>query len=263
MCTEHGHPGEQCTAFGRSGSCCATLGMPGRMFVGESDCPALGREGVRLRGSGVGPASVASLTTCTPEGAPVTWRAGLALVRALSGARLGLPAGMATVQQEVQQLVRTRADLRGRGRTVTCTDGRGWTCCRQMACKRSAVRARLAPLVRSQIRTNRTASTAAKYSNGGRVGRRTCVRIGHLPRLGLLAGHRIPGANRRWSVCHLGKSLSHRSRDSCRRVTTGPPGGPFPPVTVAAFASSPVALALLAVRSTPRSRVRWPGPRVR
>src|SRR5450631_2311048 len=36
---------------------------------------------------------------------------------------------------EVQQLTRTRGDLRGRG----------WTCCRQMACKRSAVRARLAP----------------------------------------------------------------------------------------------------------------------
>ena len=43
------------------------------------------------------------------------------------------------------QLTRTRADLRGRGRTVTCTERRGWTCCRQMACKRSAVRARLAP----------------------------------------------------------------------------------------------------------------------
>ena len=48
------------------------------------------------------------------------------------------------------------------------------------ACKRSAVRARLAPLVRSEIRTNRTASTAAKYSNGGRLGRRTCIRTGVL-----------------------------------------------------------------------------------
>ena len=47
---------------------------------------------------------------------------------------------------EVQQLTRTQAYVWGRGRTVTCTDGRGWTCCRQMACKRSAVRARLAPL---------------------------------------------------------------------------------------------------------------------
>jgi hypothetical protein len=96
--------------------------------------------------------------------------------------------------REVQQLTRTRADVRGRERTVTRTDGRGWTCCRQMACKRSAVRARLAPLVRSEIRTDRTGSTAAKYSNGGRVGRRTCVRIGHLPPAGLLAGHRSPDA---------------------------------------------------------------------
>jgi hypothetical protein len=28
---------------------------------------------------------------------------------------------------------------------VTCGDGRGWTCCRQMACKRSGVRISLAP----------------------------------------------------------------------------------------------------------------------
>ena len=46
---------------------------------------------------------------------------------------------------EVQQLTRTREALRGRGRTVTCTDTRGWTCCRQMACKRSGVRISLAP----------------------------------------------------------------------------------------------------------------------
>jgi transposase len=61
----------------------------------------------------------------------------------------------------------------------------------RMACKRSAVRARLAPLVRSEIRTIRTVSTAGKYSNGGRVGRRMCVRIGHLLPAGLLAGHRL------------------------------------------------------------------------
>jgi hypothetical protein len=46
---------------------------------------------------------------------------------------------------EVQQLTRTRAHSWGRGRTVTCGDGRGWTCCRQMACKRSGVRISLAP----------------------------------------------------------------------------------------------------------------------
>jgi hypothetical protein len=85
------------------------------------------------------------LTGCTPENAPVTWSTGLTLVRAWFGARLVPAAGRERYSTEVQQLTRTRGDLRGRGRTVTCTDGRGWTCCRQMACKRSAVRARLAP----------------------------------------------------------------------------------------------------------------------
>ena len=141
---------------------------------------------------------------------------------------------------------------------MTCTDGRRWTSCRQMACKRSAVRARLAPLVRSLIRTVRTASTAGKYSNGGRVGRRTCVRIGHLRRPGLLAGHRVRALNRRWPACHLRKSQSRCSRDSCCLITTGPPGEPFPPVTVAAFASSPVAR----WRSgpLPGTGPRWAGP---
>ena len=32
---------------------------------------------------------------------------------------------------KVQQLTRTQPDVRGRERTVTCTDRRGWTCCRQ------------------------------------------------------------------------------------------------------------------------------------
>jgi hypothetical protein len=32
-----------------------------------------------------------------------------------------------------EQPIRTQADMRGRVRTVTCTDTRGWTCCRQMA----------------------------------------------------------------------------------------------------------------------------------
>ena len=91
-----------------------------------------------------------------------------------------------------------------------------------MACKRSAVRARLAPQVRSEIRTNRTGSTAAKYSNGGRLGRRTCVRIGIFPRAGLLAGQRIPDAEPALSAFHLRKSPRHRSRYSCRLVTARP-----------------------------------------
>jgi hypothetical protein len=77
-----------------------------------------------LLGEWWGRASVAALTACAPEGAPVTWCAGLALVRALSGARLGLPAGMAAVQQESTA---TGADPGGR--TGMREDGnlRVWT----------------------------------------------------------------------------------------------------------------------------------------
>jgi hypothetical protein len=60
-----------------------------------------------------------------------------------------------------------------------------------VACKRSGVRISLAPLVRSEIRTDRTGSTAAKYSNGGAMGRRTCVRIGIASLARLLARLRI------------------------------------------------------------------------
>jgi len=157
----------------------------------------------------------------------------VALAGLLEGVRLGRlkichprrPGPLSTggeYSREAPQRVRMPGDWRGLAGTVTCGDGRGWTCCRQMACKRSAVRARLAPLVRSKIRTDRTASTAGKYSNGGRVGRRTCVRIGHLRRLGLLAGHRVQALNRRWPACHLCKSQSRLSRDSCCLITTRP-----------------------------------------
>ncbi len=64
----------------------------------------------------------------------------MALVRASSGPRLVPRRGWQRYSTEVQQLTWTRADLWGRERTVTCGDGRGWTCCRQMACKRSGVR---------------------------------------------------------------------------------------------------------------------------
>ncbi len=46
---------------------------------------------------------------------------------------------------EVQQRVRIPVDREVLAGTVTCRYGRGWARCRQMACKRSAVRARLAP----------------------------------------------------------------------------------------------------------------------
>jgi len=123
-----------------------------------------------------------------------------------------------------------------------------------MACKRSAVRARLAPQVRSEIRTFRTGSTAGKYSNGGRVGRRTYVRIGHLPPAG--AAGRAADSRR---LAGSGQPVTWANPRLIGPVTLaiwsppGPHGGPLLPVTVAAFASGPAALAVLAVRSTPRS----------
>ena len=48
--------------------------------------------------------------------------------------------------------------------------------------------------------------------------------------------------NWRWSACHLRKWRCHRARDSCHRVPTRPPIGPFQPVTVAAFPSGLAAL---------------------
>jgi hypothetical protein len=114
------------------------------VFVGEPGyCP--GREWGEVARSGEGPAAGACVTRCTPNDAPVTSRRGLRWSGLHLGPRVVPRRGWQRYSTEVQQLTGTRADLRGRGRTVTCTDRRGWTCCRQMACKRSAVRARLAP----------------------------------------------------------------------------------------------------------------------
>ncbi len=54
-------------------------------------------------------------------------------------------AGQVRYSTEVPQRTRTEVAVPGRRRTVTCGGGRGWTCCRQMACKRSGVRISLAP----------------------------------------------------------------------------------------------------------------------
>src|SRR5580700_8272356 len=133
------------TLIGRSGSCCPTLGVPGWAFAGESGYLPEPGVGERPREGGEGPASGACLTGCTPDGAPVTWCTGLALVRLHLRHNWCSWRGWQRYSTEVQQLTWTQADVQGRERTVTCRDGRGWTCCRQMACKRSAVRARLAP----------------------------------------------------------------------------------------------------------------------
>ena len=85
------------------------------------------------------------------------------------------------------------------------------------ACKRSGVRISLAPLVRSIIRTDRTGSTAAKYRNGGRMGRRTCVRIGIFRWRGLLARPAdFSHCSAASQACHLGKLLFSGCFDICR-----------------------------------------------
>ena len=81
------------------------------------------------------------------------------------------------------------------------------------------------------------------------MGRRTRVRIGHLRRPGLLTGQRIPGAEPALVSLSPAQIACPRSRDSCHRVTTRPSWRAFPPATVAAFASSPAALAVLVVYS--------------
>ena len=121
------------------------------------------------------------------------------------------------------------------------------TCQDSQACKRSAVRARLAPpgQKRNSNESNR------QYSRKATAAEWAAVRVfgsGVFLRARLLAGQRIPDADPALPACHLRKSPCHRSRDSCRRVTTGSPEGPFLPATVAAFASSPAALAILVVR---------------
>ena len=165
---------------------------------------------------------------------------------------------------EVQQLTRTRGDLRGRGRTVTCGDGRGWTCCRQMACKRPAVRARLAPLVRSEIRTNRTGSTAGKYSNGGPGAAVPVFDRTRSPGWGCWQDAGFQALNRRWPACHLGKSPPHRSGDSCHLATTQPPWKAIPANDSCCIGKWPRSRwASRPVRFTPGNRASGPGWRVR
>ncbi len=91
-----------------------------------------------------------------------------------------------------------------------------------MACKRSAVRARLAPLVRSEIRKTRTAiqqestATAASWA---------AVRVfgsGMFPGWRCWQHTGFRALNRHWQACHLRESPRHRSRDCCRLVTAWP-----------------------------------------
>ena len=124
------------------------------------------------------------------------------------------------------------------------------------ACKRSAVRARLAPQVRVLIRTVRAASTAAKYSNGGRLAAVPVFGSGTFPRQSCWPDTGFQALNRPWSACHLGKSQSRLSRDLCCRSPPAPPVGLFLPVTVAVFASGLAALAVPIHSAEPRPLAR-------
>ena len=169
--------------------------------------------------------------------------------------------GWQRYSRKVPQQVRIQEDGQGCGRTVTCGYGRGWTCCREMACKRSAVRARLAPpgQMRNSNRANRQYSRKVQQR---RPGGPPYVCSDRAPSPARAAG-RTPGS-RRW--IGGGQPVTWANPSLVGPVTlaawspSGPPGGPFLPVTVAGFASG---LAALAVRSTPRNRARWPRPRAR
>jgi hypothetical protein len=68
--------------------------------------------GEGLHGAATGRLLGACLTGCTPYDAPVTWRRGLTLVRAASGATTGASGG----------------DGSGTARKYSNSPGRGWTC---------------------------------------------------------------------------------------------------------------------------------------
>jgi hypothetical protein len=138
-----------------------------------------------------------------------------------SAAAGALRHGWERYSTEVQQLTRTLADLRGRGRTVTCRDGRGWTRCRQMACKRSALRARLAP-PRSEAKFEQIEQVVQQESTAtAAVWAAVCVfGSGIFSRLGPPAGHRIPGAESTLASLSPGQIQSSPSRDSRRLVIT-------------------------------------------
>ena len=104
--------------WGRRRACIRCSGRPGRIFggsVGKSEHDTTRRCGA--------------------------WRRQSRSDRASHG-----PRGSRRYSRKVPQQARTHGDLCTRLGTVTCADGLMWTGCRWMACKRSAVRARLAPL---------------------------------------------------------------------------------------------------------------------
>jgi hypothetical protein len=153
----------------------------GCLSASQAAQPGAGRR-VRLRGSGDGPASVACLTRCTPEGASVTWCTGLALVRASSGTRLVLLAGMAAVQHGSTA---THLDAGGLAGTWEDGDLRGWTRVDVLPPDGMQEVSGSSPLSSTGQKRNSNRSNSEysrKYSNGGRLGRVCVFGSGVFPR---------------------------------------------------------------------------------
>jgi hypothetical protein len=106
----------------RSGSCCATLGMPGRMSVGESGCLRLG--GGEVAGEWRGPGLCGLFDGMRAGGCAYNLVCRVDAGQGFIWARLGLPAGMAAVQQESTA---THMDRGGRAGTGEDGDLRVWT----------------------------------------------------------------------------------------------------------------------------------------
>ena len=160
-----------------------------------------------------------------------------------------LLAGMAAVQQESTA---THLDAGGPAGTREDGDLRGWTRVDLLPPDGMQEVSGSSPLSStwSEAKFERI-EQAVQQESTATAAEWAAVRVfgsGVFLRARLLAGQRIPDADPALPACHLRKSPCHRSRDSCRRVTTGSPEGPFLPATVAAFASSPAALAILVVR---------------
>ena len=147
---------------------------------------------------------------------------------------VSLMSGAERYSTEVPQPTRTWLDSGTRSRTVTCGDTLLWTACPLMACKRSGVRIPLAPQVRSEIRTVRTAHTAAKYSNAaGTIYAPASPEQALLPRLGCWHGRLNPEPG-----TVLG-AVTRKKRPIRPSIDTCPAAGTWRPfrVTLAAWAT--------------------------
>jgi len=112
--------------------------------------------------------------------------------------------GIGSYSSEVPQRVWIPVDCWVLAGTMTCADGLLWTGCHWMACKRSAVRARLAPLVRSEIRTDRTGSTAASTATAAGWAAVRVFGWAFSPAAGCWTDVGFQLLNRRWPACGLG-----------------------------------------------------------